>query len=80
MTLSHKLELIKVGVIAKKLSEEAQKVKDDIVKLSRRFKNLDDDWKVFFQTHMKNAMNKANDVNQSYGQLKQEFDRIANFS
>ena len=76
LTLSHKIELIKAGVHAKKLSEEAQKVKDDIIRLSRRFEKINENWRVFYGTHMRKAIDKGKDLDQSYRALKGEFDRI----
>ena len=58
LTLSHKVELIKAGVHAKKLSEEAEKVKNDILRLSQRFREVDKVWRVFYKTHFKNLAGK----------------------
>lgn len=51
LTLSHKIELIKVGVHAKKLSEEAEKVRSDIISLSRGFQEIDKKWKNLLSEH-----------------------------
>jgi len=80
LTLSHKLELIKAGVHAKKLSEEAQKVKEDIIRLSHGFSDLDNKWKIFYETHLRNAGNKAEEIDRSYKNLRDEFDRISRLS
>lgn len=80
LTLSHKVELIKTGVHALKLSEEAAKVKDELLNLSRRFSAVDREWRVLYRTHLKNAMGKADDLDEAYTKVREEFDRIANLS
>ena len=80
LTLSHKVELIKAGVHAKKLSEEAEKVKNDILKLSQRFRKVDEVWRVFYKTHFKNLAGKAEELDEAYKRLREEFDRISKLS
>ena len=80
LTLSHKIELIKTGVHAKKLSEEAERVKNDLIALSRQFEDVDQAWKVFYQSHLKNASRKAEELDQAYKKLREEFDRISKLS
>ena len=80
LTLSHKIELIKTGVHARKLSEEAERVRNDIIKLSRQFDNVDAAWRIFYGTHLKNAGNKAEELDQAYKKLRDEFDRISKLS
>lgn len=80
LTLSHKIELIKTGVHARKLSDNAAKVEEDILRLSNHFRELDATWKIFYGTHWKNAANKADELDQAYRKLREEFDRIANLS
>ena len=80
LTLSHKIELIKAGVHAKKLSEQAEKVRNDIVKLSRRFSDIDEKWRVFYDTHLRNAGTKAEELDEAYKKLREEFDRISKIS
>lgn len=63
-TLIMNIELIKSGIYAKKLSEEAEKVKKDIVSLEKLFKNLEDNWKIFNNSHFKNAYNKEQEINE----------------
>jgi len=77
LTLSHKIELIKAGVHAKKLSEEAERVRNDIIKLSRHFENINELWRVFYEIHLKNAGRKADELDQAYRKLKEEFHRIS---
>ena len=80
LTLSHKVELIKAGVHAKKLSEEAEKVKNDILRLSQRFREVDEVWRVFYKTHFKNLAGKAEELDEVYKRLREEFDRISKLS
>lgn len=80
LTLSHKIELIKTGVHARKLSEDAERVKNDIIKLSRQFDNVDATWRIFYGTHLRNAGNKADELDQAYKKLREEFDRISKLS
>ncbi|PIU56342.1 MAG: hypothetical protein COS87_02460, partial [Chloroflexi bacterium CG07_land_8_20_14_0_80_45_17] len=59
LTLSHKIELIKAGVHAKKLSEEAESVRKDLNVISQRFNEIDELWRVFYNTHLRNAGDRA---------------------
>ncbi len=77
LTLSHKVALIKAGVHARKLSEQAREVRDDIARLARRFEEVDQQWRVLYQSHLKNAANKAEDVDRAYASLREEFDRVS---
>ena len=77
LTLSHKLELIKAGVHARRLSENAEKVRREIYGLSGRFAEVDDAWRVFYRTHLKNLTAKAEDLDMAYSRVRKEFDRIS---
>ncbi|HDD43507.1 MAG TPA: DNA recombination protein RmuC [Candidatus Desulfofervidus auxilii] len=79
LTFSHKIELIKAGVHAKRLSEEAEKIKNELIKLSKMFKEIDEKWRVFYQTHLRNLGNKAEELDKVYKRLKEEFERIERF-
>jgi len=80
LTLSHKIELIKAGVHAKRLSEEAERVRSDIMRLSKGFDEIDKKWKTFYQTHLKNLGAKAEEIDNSYKKLREEFERISKLS
>ena len=80
LTLSHKVELIKASVHARKLSEEADRVNNDIIILSRHFENVDRSWKVLYETHLRNAGNKAEELDQKYTRLREEFKKISSLS
>ncbi len=80
LTLAYKIELVRAGVHAKKLSEEAIKVKNDIITISKAFEDVDKAWKTFYETHLRQAWNKAEDINTAYKRLHEEFDRVARLS
>ncbi|MDI6821616.1 MAG: DNA recombination protein RmuC [Actinomycetota bacterium] len=80
LTLSHKIELIKAGAYAKKLSEDAEKVRKNLVRLSQRFGEIDEIWRVFYRTHFKNLEGKAEELDEAYKKLREEFDRISKIS
>jgi len=77
LTLSAKIELIRAGIQAKKLSEQAEEVKNDLLRIKRGFAEIDDKWRVFFGTHLKNASLQADELDKSYKRLRDEFDRIS---
>lgn len=76
LTISSKIEFIKAGIHAKKLSEEAEKVKKDLQKLSRIFNEIDENWRIFFEKHLKGLAGKAEDLDKSYRKLREEFEKI----
>ncbi len=80
LTLSQKIELIKAGVHARKLSEEAAEVGNDIIKLSQHFSDIDNKWRVFYGTHFRNAERKAEELDEAYKKLREEFDKISSLS
>jgi DNA recombination protein RmuC len=80
LTLALMVQLIRAGVHAKKLSGEANKVMNEIIKLSHLFNGLNESWKVFYETHLRNASRKAEEVDEAYKMLRAEFDRIKNFT
>jgi len=77
LTLSSKIELIRAGIQAKKLSEKAEEVKNDLIKISRGFAEIDDRWRLLYETHLKNTVDRAADLDKSYKRLRDEFDRIS---
>jgi DNA recombination protein RmuC len=77
LTLSHKVELIKAGIYAKHLTDEAAKIRQEINQLAAAFKAIDEDWRVFYETHLANLAKKARDVDTAYKTLRDEFDQIA---
>ena len=77
LTLSHKIELIKAGVHARRLSEQAENIRNDIARLSQRFHDVDNKWQTFYDIHLRTATNKAEELDGAYKRLKEEFDRIS---
>jgi len=80
LTLSSKIELIKAGVHAKKLSEEAESVMRSLNVISQRFNEIDELWRVFYNTHLRNAGEKAEELDRAYKKLRDEFDRVSRMS
>lgn len=76
LTMSSKISLVRSGVHAKKLSEEAAKILDLLNKLKSSFTVLDADWKTFFTSHLTNAYKKAQAVDESYRKVRDAFDGI----
>ncbi len=80
LTISHKIELIKAGVHAKKLSEEAVRIQKDILKLASHFKMVDNLWSTLYETHVRNLKGRADDFESSWRLLRDEFSRIETLS
>ncbi len=80
LTLSHKIELIKTGIYAKKLTDEADTIRAEISRLAKGFQQVDAEWRVFYQMHLTNLTNKATDVDKVYRKLREEFEQIAKLS
>ena len=80
LVLTFKIELIKTGVLAQKLSEDTAKVRDEIIRLSGQFKELDESWRIFYNTHFNHALVKAEEVDQRYKRLRGEFNKISVFA
>lgn len=77
LTLAHRIELIKAGVHARRLSEQAESIRNNIARLSRRFGEINKNWQVFYETHLRNAAKKAEELDSAYKRLREEFDRIS---
>lgn len=75
LTFGHKLELIKAGVHARRLSQQAEQVQGRLQQLRRRFDAFADEWGTFMR-HIRNAKNKADDVDGEFDRLHSAFDRI----
>jgi DNA recombination protein RmuC len=76
LLLSHKIELLKMGVRAIRLNESAQQVLGLLQSLASRFKAIEDIWNVF-STHLRNLEGKADELDTAYKRLRREFDKIA---
>lgn len=75
LTLGHKLELISADIRTQQLSEQAERIRDDLAGLDRQFGNLTDKWDKL-RTHVRNAENRTQDVENEITRLRDEFDRI----
>lgn len=75
LTLGQKLELVKAGVHARRLSEEALAVQDQLRRLGQRFESFADDWETCVR-HLSNAKDRADDADAAFDRLRSEFDRI----
>ena len=75
LTLGQKLELVRAGVHARQLGEEAEAVRDDLQRLGSAFEDLTDEWETL-RRHVRNAHNKATDVDGEYDRLRDEFRRV----
>ncbi len=80
LTLSHRVALIKAGSYAQRLSEQAQQVINSITSLGKKFKKLERVWQTLYGTHLKNAWNKAEEIDRAYKELNDEFDKVAKLS
>lgn len=77
LTLYHKIELIKTGVHARKLSEDAEKVRNNIINISKAFKGIDDAWRILYDVHLRNTAKKAEEVDKAYKNIREEFDKVS---
>jgi DNA recombination protein RmuC len=77
LTLSHKLELIKAGVHARHLSENARAVQAELRALARAFAEVDEAWRVFYGVHLRNLNAKGQELDRAYGRLREAFERVA---
>src|SRR4030042_467823 len=73
LALCHKIELIKAGVHARKLSEEAEGGRKDLTIIAQRFNEIDELWRVFYSTHLRNAGERAEELDTAYRKLRDEF-------
>ena len=80
LTISHKIALIRAGIHAKRLSEQAEKVQRDIFQLKKGFEEVGRLWKILYETHILNAGKKARELDEAWAQLKRAFDQIAQLS
>lgn len=78
LTLSHKIAIIRAGIHAKRLSEQAEFVHKEIVCLKQGFDEYDKKWKTFMN-HFTNAQKQAvGDLDKAYKKLQNEFEQIEN--
>lgn len=75
LTLGQKLELVKAGVHAQRLSAEALAVQGQLQRLGQRFEAFEDVWNTCVR-HLSNAKDRADDADAAFDRLRSEFDRI----
>jgi DNA recombination protein RmuC len=79
LTLGQKLELIKAGVHAQRLSEQATAVQARLEGLDQRFEAFADEWETA-RRHLSNANDRAADADEAFDRLRAEFERIGEVS
>ena len=77
LTLGHKLEIIKSDVKSRQLSEEAEEVREKLQSLGTKFKEFENDWSVFYSTHLSNAKSKADEVDSDIQRIQKEFSDLS---
>jgi len=55
-------------------------VRKDLNIISQRFNEIDELWRVFYHTHLRNAGDRAEELDIAYRKLREEFDRISRMS
>jgi len=74
-TLAINLNLLSVGLKATEISERAEQIQKNLGKLSTSIDEVEDAWTTLY-THIKNAYNKAGEVNEKHSRLKVTFEQI----
>ena len=74
-TLAINLNLLSVGLKATEISEKAQQIQKNLGKLSKSLQEEEDSWNTLYG-HIKNAYNKASEVNDKHNRLKTTFEQI----
>ncbi len=74
-TLAINLNLLSVGLKATEISERAEQIQKNLGKLSKSLGEVEDAWSILY-THIKNAYNKAGEVNDKHSRLKVTFEQI----
>ncbi len=79
LTLSHKVELIKANMFAKRLTEEADQIRKEIAGIATGFSNVDKEWRVL-QNHFKNFTGSMQRVDTAYQKLSEAFNKVRGVS
>ena len=74
-TLAINLNLLSVGLKAMEISEKAEQIQKNLGKLSTSLEEVEDSWNTLY-THIKNAYNKAGEVNEKHSRLRVTFEQI----
>ena len=74
-TIAINLNLLSVGLKATEISERAEQIQKNLGKLSKSLEEVEDAWNTLY-THIKNAYNKAGEVNEKHSRLRVTFEQI----
>jgi DNA recombination protein RmuC len=74
-TLAINLNLLSVGLKATEISERAEQIQKNLGKLSTSLGEVENSWNTLYG-HIKNAYNKAGEVNTKHNRLKVTFEQI----
>jgi len=74
-TLAINLNLLTVGLKAMEISEKAEQIQKNLGKLSTSLEEVEDSWATLY-THIRNAYNKAGEVNDKQSRLRVTFEQI----
>ena len=74
-TLATNLNLLSAGLKATEISERAEQIQKNLRKLSTSLGEVENAWNTLY-THIRNAYNKASDVNEKHSRLKVTFEQI----
>ena len=74
-TLAINLNLLSVGLKATEISERAKQIQKNLGKLSTSLGEVDESWSTLYG-HIRNAYNKAGEVNEKHNRLKVTFEQI----
>ncbi len=74
-TLAINLNLLSVGLKATEISERAEQIQKNLGKLSKSLGDVEDAWSTLY-THIKNAYNKAGEVNDKHSRLRVTFEQV----
>lgn len=76
LLMAHKLEVLRLGLRAMRLNEDARSVLASLQGLAIRFRAVDEAWQVFHATHLRNLTAKAAEIDDAYRRLGLEFRRV----
>lgn len=76
LTFGQAIRLIGATAVAMRLSENISNFMRQLQSIGKGFEVIDGEWRTFYETHLTNALKKANDINTAYKNLRYEFDKI----
>ncbi|MGQ9483365.1 MAG: DNA recombination protein RmuC [Chloroflexus sp.] len=75
LTLSHKITILKTGLIAYRLNQQAERVHNEMLSLAARIRAIDEPLQTLSK-HCRNAYQKVDELDRVYKQLQDEMVRI----